>query len=147
VTEDDVLELQIPPQAEYVGTARLFLAAAGRHFELSEESVADVKVAVSEVCADAIEDQRRPEQLRILIRPGIDALEVAVSSEPTGIEADLEDSARPAVEMAPFERRLREPLVHALFPEADYHPREHSLRLSLPWELPDGELPEEFEVP
>jgi hypothetical protein len=28
-------------------------------------------------------------------------------------------------------------LVHALFPHADYQPREHSLRLSLPWELPE----------
>jgi len=45
--DDDLLELQIPPEAEFVGTARLFLAAAGRHFELSEESVADAKVAVS----------------------------------------------------------------------------------------------------
>jgi anti-sigma regulatory factor (Ser/Thr protein kinase) len=137
VTEDDLLELQIPPQAEYVGTARLFLAAAGRHFELSEEAVADVKVAVSEVCADAIEDRHPPEHLRIVIRPGVDALEVAVSSEPPGIEADVEDTEPPAVDMAPFERRLREPLVHALFPHADYQPREHSLRLSLPWELPE----------
>ncbi|HEY4937729.1 MAG TPA: ATP-binding protein [Actinomycetota bacterium] len=137
MTEDDLLELQIPPQAEYVGTARLFLAAAGRHFELSEEAVADVKVAVSEVCADAIEDLRRPEHLRIAIRPGVDALEVAVSSEPAGIEADLEDTEPPAGEMAPFERRLREPLVHALFPHADYQPRQHRLRLSLPWELPE----------
>jgi anti-sigma regulatory factor (Ser/Thr protein kinase) len=142
VTDDDVLELQIPPQAEYVGTARLFLAAAGRHFELSEEAVADVKVAVSEVCADAIEDQRRPEHLRIAIRPGIDALEVAVSSERSGIEADVAETEAPSVQTGPFERRLREPLVHALFPQADYQPREHTLRLSLPWELP-----EELEAP
>jgi anti-sigma regulatory factor (Ser/Thr protein kinase) len=142
VTEDDLLELQIPPQAEYVGTARLFLAAAGRHFELSEEAVADVKVAVSEVCADAIEDVRRPDHLRIAMRSGVDALEVTVSSEPAGIEADAPDTAPPTLQIGPLERRLREPLVHALFPEADYEPREHTLRLSLPWELP-----EELEAP
>ena len=142
MTEDDLLELQIPPQAEYVGTARLFLAAAGRHFELSEEAVADVKVAVSEVCADAIEDARRPDHLRIALRSGVDALEVTVSSQPAGIEADVPDPRPPALQIGPLERRLREPLVHALFPEADYEPREHSLRLSLPWELP-----EELEAP
>jgi anti-sigma regulatory factor (Ser/Thr protein kinase) len=142
VTEDDLLELQIPPQAEYVGTARLFLAAAGRHFELSEEAVADVKVAVSEVCADAIEDVRRPDHLRIAMRSGVDALEVTVSSEPAGIEADAAETPAPTLQIGPLERRLREPLVHALFPNADYEPREHTLRLSLPWELP-----EELEAP
>jgi anti-sigma regulatory factor (Ser/Thr protein kinase) len=142
VTDDDLLELQIPPQAEYVGTARLFLAAAGRHFELSEEAVADVKVAVSEVCADAIEDVHRPDHLRIAMRSGVDALEVTVSSEPAGIEADVPNNAPPALQIGPLERRLRGPLVHALFPEADYEPREHTLRLSLPWELP-----EELEAP
>jgi anti-sigma regulatory factor (Ser/Thr protein kinase) len=142
VIEDDLLELQIPPQAEYVGTARLFLAAAGRHFELSEEAVADVKVAVSEVCADDIEDPHRPGHLRIAIRSGTDALEVAVSSQPAGIEADTAGTAAPALQIGTLERRLREPLVHALFPEADYEPQEHSLRLSLPWELP-----EELEAP
>ena len=142
MSEDDLLELQIPPQAEYVGTARLFLAAAGRHFELSEEAVADVKVAVSEVCADAIEDVRRPDHLRIAMRSRVDALEVTVSSQPSGIEADVADTAPPALQIGPPERRLREPLVHALFPEAEYEPLEHSLRLSLPWELP-----EELEAP
>lgn len=142
MTEDDLLELQIPPQAEYVGTARLFLAAAGRHFELSEEAVADVKVAVSEVCADAIEDVRRPDHLRIAMRSGVDALEVTVSSEPAGIEADAAETPAPTLQIGPLERRLREPLVHALFPNADYEPREHTLRLSLPWELP-----EELEAP
>ena len=142
MTDDDLLELQIPPQAEYVGTARLFLAAAGRHFELSEEAVADVKVAVSEVCADAIEDVRRPDHLRIAMRSRVDALEVTVSSEPAGIEAEVPGTEAPTLQIGPIERRLREPLVHALFPEADYEPREHTLRLSLPWELP-----EELEAP
>jgi hypothetical protein len=144
VTDDDLMELQIPPQAEYVGTARLFVAAAGRHFELSEEAVADVKVAVSEVCADAIEDRPHPEHLSIVIRPGLEALEVQVSAQPTGIEADEE--AAPSLQVASFERRLREPLVHALFPDADYLPREHSLRLSVPWEMP-AEFDGEFEAP
>jgi len=142
VTEDDLMELQIPPQAEYVGTARLFVAAAGRHFELSEEAVADVKVAVSEVCADAIEDRPHPEHLSIAIRPGLEALEVAVSAQPAGIEAEMEKP--PPLQVASFERRLREPLVHALFPDADYEPREHSLRLSVPWETP-GDDEEELE--
>ena len=64
-------------------------------------------------------------------------IRIASGIERLAIEADLEDTAPPAGEMAPFERRLREPLVHALFPHADYQPRQHRLRLSLPWELPE----------
>ena len=101
-----------------------------------------MKVAVTEVCADAIEDVRRPDHLRIAMRSRVDALEVTVSSQPAGIEAEVPDPAPPALQIGPLERRLREPLVHALFPGADYEPREHSLRLSLPWELP-----EELEAP
>ncbi|HYR62257.1 MAG TPA: ATP-binding protein [Actinomycetota bacterium] len=134
--DDDLLELQIPPEAEFVGTARLFLAAAGRHFELSEESVADAKVAVSEVCAGAIESPRQPEHLKIAIRPGLEALEVEVVPVGTGIEADPPPPV-PDTGAASFEHIMREPLVHALFPDAAYEPAEHSLRLSLPWELPE----------
>lgn len=133
--EDDLLELQIPPEAEFVGTARLFLAAAGRHFELSEEAVADAKVAVSEVCSGAIEDRSPPEHLRIAIRPGLDALEVEVVGVRMGIEAD--PPAAPAPRTPSFEEAMRGPLVLALFPDADYEPTEHSLRLALPWELPE----------
>lgn len=144
MTDDDLIELQIPPLAEYVGTARLFVAAAGRHFELSEESVADVKVAVSEVCADAIEDRPHPDHLTIAIRAGLEALEVAVSSQAVGIVAESDVAADfPAPS---FEHLLREPLVHALFPDAHYEPDEHSLRLSVPWDMP-GDDEEVFETP
>ena len=138
MTDDDTLELHIPPEAEYVGTARLFLAAAGRHFELSEEAVADVKVAVSEVCADAIEANGPPEPLKIVVRPRPTALQVEVSPSSPGIVADPPAPAEPTPPRPPsFEHTLREPLVHALFPDAAYEPQRHSLRLSLPWDVPE----------
>ena len=137
MTDEETLELQIPPEPEYVGTARLFLAAAGRHFELSEEAVADVKVAVSEVCADAIEADAPPAPLKIVIRPRPTALQVEVSPSSPGIEADPPAPAEPSpAGPASFEKTLREPLVHALFPDAAYEPQRPSLRLSLPWEIP-----------
>jgi anti-sigma regulatory factor (Ser/Thr protein kinase) len=142
MTEEDTLELHIPPEAEYVGTARLFIAAAGRHFELSEEAVADVKVAVSEVCAEAIEAGGFLQPLKIVVRPRPTALHVEVSPSSPGIEADTPVSAAAApadAAAAPpsLEHTLREPLVHALFPDAAYEPKRHSLRLSLPWEVPE----------
>ena len=137
MTGEDILELQIPPEAEYVGTARLFLAAAGRHFELSEEAVADLKVAVSEVCADAIEDRRTPEPLKIVVRPRLESLQIEVTPTEAGLEADSTGARHAATPATSFEHSLREPLVRALFPDASYEPQRHSLRLSVPWQVPE----------
>jgi anti-sigma regulatory factor (Ser/Thr protein kinase) len=133
---DELLELEIPPEAEYVGTARLFLAAAGRHFDLSEESVADAKVAVSEVCADAIEAGGVSGPLHISVRTDPEALEIEVDQP--GSRADLGSTREPASTEEPtLERQLRGPLLQALFPDATYEPERHHLRLSIPWELPE----------
>jgi serine/threonine-protein kinase RsbW len=51
----DQLALEIPPDPEQVRTARLFAAAAARHFDIDEERVEDLKVAVSEACTNAIQ--------------------------------------------------------------------------------------------
>ena len=134
MTESEALELEIPAEAEYVGTARLFLTAAGRHFELSEEVMADLKMAVSEVCAGAIEDADPPERLRIAVTPSDRAVEVEVAGQ---APADAVGSASGRPHAVPsFEERLRGPLVQALFPHAEYQPQQHSLRVSVARELP-----------
>ncbi|HLI57847.1 MAG TPA: ATP-binding protein [Actinomycetota bacterium] len=123
------LELEIPPEAEYVGAARLFLAAVGRHFALDEEAVADMKMAVSEVCAGAAEDLASPGVLRITVRPAEDRIEVEVA--PVDRRPRHVGSASAALS---WETALREPLVRALFPEASYDAAAHILRLSVPRE-------------
>ena len=47
----DRVTLTIPSKAQYVGLCRLALAALATQDQLSEEVVADLKVAVSEACA------------------------------------------------------------------------------------------------
>jgi hypothetical protein len=128
------LELDVPAEAEYVSAARLFLAAVGRHFELDEELVADLKVAVSEVCAGAAEDRHAPGSLRISVRPGGEAIEIQV--EP-GAESDplpAVDGADPGASRPgpTWEASLREPLVRALFPDAAYEASAHTLLIQIP---------------
>jgi serine/threonine-protein kinase RsbW len=53
------LMLDIPPDPEQVRTARLFAAATARHFQLDEERVEDLKVAISEACTNAITSHAR----------------------------------------------------------------------------------------
>lgn len=51
----DNLSLVLPRSAENIRVARMFLVAVGRHHGLDEEAVDDLKIAVSEAFAGAVE--------------------------------------------------------------------------------------------
>jgi serine/threonine-protein kinase RsbW len=48
------VELEIPPRSVYVGVVRLAVASLARASGLDEETVDDLKIAVSEACANAV---------------------------------------------------------------------------------------------
>ena len=48
------VEIEIPSRSVYVGVVRLALASLARGAGLSEEVVDDLKIAVSEACANAV---------------------------------------------------------------------------------------------
>lgn len=50
-TPDHTVILTIPPRAEYITLCRLALAALSGRARLTEETTADLKVAVSEACS------------------------------------------------------------------------------------------------
>ncbi|HEU5003316.1 MAG TPA: ATP-binding protein [Actinomycetota bacterium] len=135
----DLLELSIPPEPEYVGAARLFLTAAGRHYGLSEEVLADVKVAVSEVCSGAVEDGAAG-PIWISLQPATEALQVEVGQGVDHLNINP-DGQNPAggepISPANWEHELREALLQALFPNAEYNAAAHTLRLTVPWEDPE----------
>ena len=49
-----VVELEIPPKTPYVGVVRLAMSSLARNAGLDEERVDDLKIAVSEACANAV---------------------------------------------------------------------------------------------
>ena len=78
------LVLDIPPDPEHVRTARLFAAAAARHFGLEEEGVEDLKVAISEACTNAIQAHRAA---------GIDAgIHIVATADPDLVRLDVVDA-------------------------------------------------------
>ena len=49
-----VVSLEIPPRSPYVGVVRLTVAALARNAGLDETLVEDLRIAVSEACANAV---------------------------------------------------------------------------------------------
>ncbi|MDQ3646803.1 MAG: ATP-binding protein [Actinomycetota bacterium] len=49
-----MVELEIPPRSAYVGVVRLALASLARSIGVDEEVLDDLKIAVSEACANAV---------------------------------------------------------------------------------------------
>lgn len=52
--EGKAFELEMPAKAKYVGLARLLAGSIARRMSFSEESIDDLKIAVSEMCTNAI---------------------------------------------------------------------------------------------
>jgi anti-sigma regulatory factor (Ser/Thr protein kinase) len=48
------VQLEIPPQSAYVAIARLAITSLGRAAGLDEEKLDDLKIAISESCANAV---------------------------------------------------------------------------------------------
>ena len=48
------VELEFPARSVYVGVVRLAVSALGRSIELDEDAIEDLKIAVSEACANAV---------------------------------------------------------------------------------------------
>jgi serine/threonine-protein kinase RsbW len=48
------VSLEIPPRSAYVGVVRLAISALARNSGLTEDRVDDLKIAVSEACANAV---------------------------------------------------------------------------------------------
>ncbi len=76
------VELEIPPRSAYVGVVRLAIAALARNAGLDEEAVDDLRIAVSEACANAVlssEAAGSDEPVSVSWEDGSDELVIEVS--------------------------------------------------------------------
>ena len=53
------VELRVPPDVQYVGLARLVVTAAARQAGMTNDRIEDLKIAVSEATANAIQSHQR----------------------------------------------------------------------------------------
>jgi serine/threonine-protein kinase RsbW len=121
----DVVELEFPARAEFVGLARLVVSAlATTDTTLADDRIDDLKIAVSEACTNAIEAHGAIDTSeRVLVRCRAEAqfLEVLIEDRGEGFDpATLPD--HPPVtdpDRLNFERGLGIPLIRALVDELE----------------------------
>src|SRR5438046_4099364 len=116
--------LEIDPDPQLVPTARMFAATVARQLGCGEDTVLDVKIAVSEACTSAVHMQNE-----------VDAggsVRLAVTEDDSALVYEVEDSAdtfrdvpdEPAdvlesVLEGADEQQMRLALIRALFPSAE----------------------------
>jgi len=124
----EALSLDIPAHAAHLATARGFVGSVARHFGCPEESVEDLRLAVTEICTEALEGDASLDgiDLRAWADHGSLILEIA-PRRGSGALGPPERSDADSVER-------RRALVSALFPDVETLERDGSpvARISAP---------------
>ena len=103
------VELEIPRRSPYVGVVRLALSSLARSVGLDEEVVDDLKIAVSEACANAVlagEEAGRDGGIKVSWIEEEQGLIVEIDSE--GLSGEPTDEQRFAMSMALLETLVDE---------------------------------------
>ena len=92
-SQDRMVRLTIPAKAEYITLGRLALTAIARVRPLSEETLSDLKLALTEACTNSVRHayrEGRAGTVEILYQIAPDRLVVEVADDGQGFEpADL----------------------------------------------------------
>ncbi len=113
-TGEERFTLELPADPAYVGTARIFASTLARHFEVSDETVEDLKLAVSEACSRAL--ARDPGD-RLSIR--VQRLDGRLLFEIEPADVGRSDAAAATPTANELDRGLSLELVGALFEDAE----------------------------
>ncbi len=146
---EPVLTLEIPPRAEFVAVARLVVSTAAKSRRaLAEDRVADLTLALSEACTNAIEAHDAMDEVdRVLVRVDEDDDRLVVTVEDRGPGFDpLELPAHPAVtdpDRLNFERGLGIPIIRNLVDEVTFSSGDGGTTVTMVVHCPPslGELP------
>ena len=92
----ETVRLTIPAKAEYLVLARLVLTGIAMEVPMSEIALADLKLAVTEVCGNAVQHayEDDPGVVRLVFEVEPEAIEVSVEDEGAGAALpDIDDDS------------------------------------------------------
>ena len=117
---DQIVQLSFPARADYLILARLALAGIARNIRIEDDQLADLKLAVTEACGNAVRhaypDSDGSVEVAYLVAE--DRLEMIVEDQGTGIETDSprEGDAR---NEKPLEGTMGMSIIRAIMDEVD----------------------------
>jgi anti-sigma regulatory factor (Ser/Thr protein kinase) len=115
--------LEIDPDPQLVPTARMFAATVARQLGCPEDAVLDLKIAVSEACASALEGSAlASEPVRLAVTENGSDLIYEVTDASYGFQEIPDEPAKVfdrVTDGAPDEQQMRLALIRALFPSAE----------------------------
>jgi len=101
-TETRTVRLSIPARPEYITLGRLALTALGRLYDFSEETLGDLKLALTEACTNSVRHAYENGEGAVEIRyeVGSGRLAVEVSDDGPGFTPPDHELGREAQELA-----------------------------------------------
>jgi serine/threonine-protein kinase RsbW len=119
---DTHVTLTFPAKADYLLLARLALAGVGRGLALDEESLADLKLAVTEACGNAVRHAYHAESGSVRVDYVVrdDRLELIVEDQGSGLSVAPADELPSAADgLEPFEGGMGIAIIRAVVDELD----------------------------
>jgi serine/threonine-protein kinase RsbW len=118
---ESVVSLTFPARADYLLLARLALSGVVRHLRLEDEQLADLKLAVTEACGNAVrhayEDGDGPVGVAFVVSD--DRLVMIVEDQGNGIDGDV---APPQPVEAPLESGMGMTIIRTIVDELEVEP-------------------------
>ncbi len=117
----DVVTLTLPARTEYLILARLALAGIARQVELDQATLADLKLAVTEACGNAIRHAQPVGEGVVRVRYAVedDAIEIRVDDDGPGMPTPV-PGGLPPVELS--ESGMGLAIIDALVDEVEIGP-------------------------
>lgn len=117
----DVVTLEIPARTEYLILARLALAGIARGVEIDQATLADLKLAVTEACGNAVQHAQPGDSGVVTIHFMVseDAIEIRVEDDGPGMDAEPVGSM-PDAELS--ESGMGLAIIHALVDRVEIEP-------------------------
>lgn len=132
-----LVTLEIPPRRDHLALVRLVVeSVAGLDGNLSDRRIDDLRLAVSEGCANALDAQRKvgsEEPIVVTVELSADSLTVTITDHAGGFEPAAVEVAPAATDPGRLrhERGLGIELMRALADEVRFEPTEDGTRLVL----------------
>jgi serine/threonine-protein kinase RsbW len=119
VTADPVVRLTFPAKADYLLLARLALSGLARSLPLDQEEVADLKLAVTEACGNAVRHAYDESEgsVGVAFVVGQTSLEMIVEDHGSGIDA----VGPPEPDPEPLEGGMGMSIIRAVVDEVEVH--------------------------